>query len=179
MIVALVWPSEEFRTESSVEDAHRAGRYIAAAGHTLLLSSAGGLSKAAARTYRAAEGPRLIGLLEKSEPSPDEAALFDETICGAGRDELPARAFQIADAALFMNTPENDRDWAKQISQSAKPAYLIADAAHLNLSKNLETNIRLLPSVEDFARELAKIFSRGIVSRPDPMKEKLRKMESC
>ena len=102
MIVAIVWPSEETRTDFGEESARRAGRFIAAAGHALLLSSMGELSKTAAHAYRAAKGPRLIGLLDKTESGPDETALFDETICGVRRDELPGRAFQLAGAVLFM-----------------------------------------------------------------------------
>ncbi len=94
MIVAVVWTSEEIRTDFTEKAARRAGRFIAAAGHTLLLSSVGELSKISARSYRAAGGSRLIALLGKPEPGPDETKLFDETICGAGRDELPGRAFQ-------------------------------------------------------------------------------------
>ncbi len=179
MIVAVVWPSEEIRTDFTEESARRAGRFIAAAGHALLLSSMDELSKTAAHAYRAAEGPRLIGLLDKTEPGPDESALFDKTICGVVRNALPSQTFQLADAALFMGTPEKDSNWTKQISQSSKPAYMIANAAHPNIPGEMEPNIRLLSSVEDFAHELTKIFSRGIVSQPDPMREKLRKMETC
>ncbi len=179
MIVAVVWPSEEIRTDFTDESARRAGRFIAAAGHALLLSSMGELSKTAAHAYRAAEGPRLIGLLDKIELGPDETTLFNETICGIGRDDLPGRIFQLAGATLFMDTPETDSNWTKQISQSSKPTYMIANAAHPNISEKMEPNIRLLCSVEDFAHELTKIFSYGIVSQPDPLREKLRKMETC
>jgi hypothetical protein len=178
LIVAVVWPSEEIKTDFTEEAARNAGRFTAAAGYALLVSSMGELSKTAAHAYRAAGGSRLIGLMNKTEPGQDGAILFDETICSIKQDELPGRVFQLSDVALFMDIPEKGLDWMKQISQSGKPAYLIANAAHPNIPENMEPSIQLLLSVEDFARELTKIFSRGIVSQPDPMREKLRKMET-
>ncbi len=176
MIVAVVWPREISKTSPTEKAARQIGRFIAAAGHALMLSPADALSQFSSEDYRTAGGARLIGLLGQTRPSAVGTSFFDETVCGVRRDEFPDRMFQLADAVLFMEALPKEPDWINHIGKNEKPAYLITNAAHPELPENARANIRILTSVDEFARELARLFSRQIISRPDPMKEKLRKM---
>ena len=151
MILALLWTGGPDPSGAARRALAQAGRYIAAGGHSLLLAGEGGPAFLAGEAYRDAGGPDL-------SPLPAE-----------GSPEAIARR---ADALLFLGPPEPA--YLAAARAAGKPAYAIASLIDEPAGPPAHEGLHLLPDIEAFARELAKLFSRSIVSRPDPMGRHLR-----
>ncbi|MEE9274856.1 MAG: hypothetical protein V3V62_06075, partial [bacterium] len=108
MIIAALWPAGPSggECEADPEEAARAGRFIAAAGHSLLLAAAEGPARRAGEAYRAAGGGRLIGILPEGSPAPP-ADLFDELISGIPAEALLGRICAQAGAVLCAGGPDS------------------------------------------------------------------------
>ncbi len=161
MLLALIWTGGETPSEGEREALAQAGRYIAAGGHALLLPASGGPAILAAESYRGAGGRHLAGLFPEGSPAPPPA-LFHETEPAASRAELPEAVARRADALLFLGPP--DASHLAAARAAGKPAWAIGPQA-----RGPVPGLRLLPDAGAFARELAKLFSRSIVSRRDPL----------
>ena len=159
MRIAVFWPPGEEARPGAAGDAEKAGRYIAAGGHGLLLVSPEDAALAAAGAYRKAGGPFLAAAFPAGE-SAEAGPPFDERIPGISPAELPARICADADALLAMGDP--DASWIEAARKSGKPLYAIGASA----AGRPAGGAILLSGVDSFAREIAKAFSRGIVSAP-------------
>ena len=149
MILALLWTGDPSPSGAERQALAQAGRYLAAGGHALLLAAPGGPALLAGEAYQEAGGADLSHL--PAEGSPEAIA-------------------RRAGALLFLGPPEPAHLAAARAA--GKPAYAIASLIHGPAPD--DEGLRLLPDMESFARELAKLFSRSIVSRPDPTDRRLR-----
>lgn len=178
MIVAVIWPADSTATPRKEDDARKTGRYIAAAGHALMVAPSDRLSRTTAEAYRAAGGEHLIGFTNESGFGAGVARPYDKTIQSTPGGDIPEKVFQMANTFLFMDAIPEDEGWAGRISKTEKPVYLIPDEKAPEHTENSEARYHVLAGVDDFARELARSFSRRIISRPDPMKEKFKRAPS-
>ena len=174
MRIAVFWPPGEEARPGAVGDAEKAGRYIAAGGHGLLLVSPEEAALAAAEAYREAGGSFLAAAFPAGE-SAEIGPSFDERIPGISPAELPARICAAADALLAMGDP--DERWIEAARKSGKPLYAIGASAAGEPAQPPGGAIHL-SGVDSFAREIAKAFSRGIVSAPDPRARRIQRAQT-
>lgn len=167
MILALLWTGGPNPSGAECRALAQAGRYIAAGGHTLLLAGTGGPAFLAAEAYREAGGPHLAALLPEGAAAPP--SFFHAIAEGIPAAQLPEEVARRGDALLFLGPPEPSQLAAARAA--GKPAYAVAS---LMSGSTATEGLRLLPDIGAFARELAKLFSRSIVSRPDPMGRRLK-----
>lgn len=143
MRLAILWTGGPEPPEPGRRALEQAGRYAAAGGHALLLHPPEGPSRLAGESYRAAGGRDLASL---------------------PREAPPEAAASRADILLFLGPPLAALLAAAR--EAGKPAYALAPLAGPSAGAE---GLRILPGMEAFARELARLVSRAIVSRPDPM----------
>ena len=176
MIVAVIWPSKK-SSVTTEKDALQIGRFIAASGHALLIFPDQALPLKTAEAYSAENGTHLIGTSTKFISDQMPKANFDETIWIDDQREVPNRIIDMSDILLFMGEPNHHPSWHRLIQQSDKPVYAITGRDNHPKFEKEKGGICFLSNPESFARELAKLFSRGIISKPDPSKAKTKKKE--